>query len=208
MENCYGSFYSRESLPRNLVGDCRNFCWAWRGVCAANPKSVEPAVNQKQTVTMQTDSTMAPVRKTDWVRTDDPIALLAVGDAEDFRSAPLRDGSALPETAKAESAPLRGETAKKNEEIAAIEKQIVEKQKRIALLMRLFVNDEPAFLIDPTNKDVEAAVRERRKYEQDELLFESAEIARLRAKAEALKASGETAKAPQPFRKIQYERGK
>ena len=43
---------------------------------------------------------------------------------------------------------------------------------------------------------VETAVRERRKYEQDELLFESAEIARLRAKAETLKASGEIAKAP------------
>jgi hypothetical protein len=39
-------------------------------------------------------------------------------------------------------------------------------------------------------------VRERRKYEQDELLFESAEIARLRAKAETLKTSCEIAKAP------------
>ena len=163
------------------------------------PKSVEPAVNQKQITSVQADSTMAPVRKTDWVRTDDPLALLAVGDAEDFKGAPLRGGSALPETSNAVSvmsAPVRGEAAKKGEELAAIEKQIVEKQKRIALLMRLFVNDEPAFLIDPTNKDVETAVRERRKYEQDELLFESAEIARLRAKAETLKASGEIAKAP------------
>ena len=166
-------------------------------VCARQePKGVEPAVNQKQIANVQTDSTMAPVRKTDWVRTDDPIALLAVGDAEDFKGAPLRGGSALPETSKAVSAPVRGEAAKKSEEIAAIERQIVEKQKRIALLMRLFVNDEPAFLTDPTNKDVEAAVRERRNYEQDELLFESAEIARLRAKAETLKASGEITKAP------------
>jgi uncharacterized protein YeeX (DUF496 family) len=171
----------------------------WPGVvCAQQAKSVERAVNQKQITSVPTDSTMAPVRKTDWVRTDDPIALLAGGDTEDFKGAPLRGGSTLPETAKAsaESAPMRGEAAKKNEEIAAIEKQIVEKQKRIVLLMRLFVNDEPAFLIDPTNKDVETAVRERRKYEQDELLFESAEIARLRAKAETLKASGEIAKAP------------
>jgi len=168
-------------------------------VCARQePKSIEPAVNQKQTLNVQKDSTMAPVRKTDWVRTDDPIALLAAGDAEDFKGAPLRGGSTLPETTKVVSvvsAPLRGgDAAKKSEEIAAIEKQILEKQKRIALLMRLFVNDEPAFLIDPTNKDVEAAVRERRKYEQDELLFESAEIARLRAKAEALKTSGGIAK--------------
>ena len=166
-------------------------------VCAQQePKSVEPAVNQKQTLNVQTDSTLAPVRKTDWVRTDDPIALLAGGDTEDFKGAPLIGGTALPEKAKAISAPVRGEAAKKNEEIAAVENQIVEKQKRIALLMRLFVNDEPAFLIDPTNKDVDAAVRERRKYEQDELLFESAEIARLRAKAETLKTSGEIAKAP------------
>jgi hypothetical protein len=162
------------------------------------PKSIKPAVNQKQITSVTTDSTNPPARKTDWVRTDDPIALLAVGDAEDFKGATLRDGSALPEKAKAVSTvntPVRGDAAKKSEEIAAIEKQILEKQKRIALLMRLFVNDEPAFLIDPTKKDVEAAVRERRKYEQDELLFESAEIARLRAKAETLKASGEITKA-------------
>lgn len=170
-------------------------------VCAQQEqaKSVEPAVIQKQTLSVQTDSPMAPTRKTGWVRTDDPIALLAVGDAEDFKGAPLQSGPALPETAKAVSAvsaPVRGDAAKKSEEIAAIEKQIAEKQKRIGLLMRLFVNDEPAFLIDPTNKDVDAAVRERRKYEQDELLFESAEIARLRAKAETLKASEEIAKVP------------
>jgi uncharacterized protein YeeX (DUF496 family) len=170
-------------------------------VCARQEqaKSVEPAVNQKQTMSVTSDSANPPVRKTDWVRTDDPIALLAVGDAQDFKSAPLRGGSTLPEPTKAASevrAAVRGDAAKKSEEIAAIEKQIEEKQKRIALLMRLFVNDEPAFVIDPTNKDVDAAARERRKYEQDELLFESAEIARLRAKAETLKASGEIAKAP------------
>ena len=71
-------------------------------VCARQePKSVEPAVTQKQITNVQTDSTMAPLRKTDWVRTDDPIALLAVGNAEDFKGAPLRGGSALPETSKA-----------------------------------------------------------------------------------------------------------
>jgi hypothetical protein len=117
-------------------------------MCAQQAKSDEPAVNQKQITSVQTDSTMTSVRRTDWVPTDDPIALLAVGDAEDLKGAPLRGESTLPEASKAVSAPVRGDAAKKSEEIAAIEKQILEKQKRIALLMRLFVNDEPAFVIE------------------------------------------------------------
>lgn len=57
--------------------------------------------------------------------------------------------------------------------------------------MRLFVDDERAFLNDPTNANVDPNVHDRRKYEQDELLCESSEIARLRAKAQELRLAAQ-----------------
>jgi hypothetical protein len=74
-------------------------------------------------------------------------------------------------------------------EIVSIEQQIKDKQKRIVLLMRLFVEDERAFVNEPANVKVETAVAERRRYEQDELHWETAELARLKARLRELTAS-------------------
>ena len=81
------------------------------------------------------------------------------------------------------------EAAKKAAEIALVEKQIKDKQKRITLLMRLFVDDEQTFLRDPGNAAVDGAAVERRQYEQDELQWETAELAKLKAREEELKKS-------------------
>lgn len=120
-----------------------------------------------------TNKVVAPTRKTDQVITDDPIALLAVRpDA----------GSVAGATKATADAAFTGT------DLALLEKQIKEKQSHIVLLLRLFVDDERKFVTDPTNPAVDAATKERRKYEQDELLWETAELAKLKARWEELKA--------------------
>jgi hypothetical protein len=131
-----------------------------------------------------------PKRDTGWVTTNDPVALLA-----------LRRESVAAEATAAEAAKVTPATAtnatteeiaKRNSQIAGLEKEIQGRQERIALLMRLFVNDERPFLNDPGHAAADAAAAERRKYEQDELLYEAAQIARLRGKVEELKTAGNT----------------
>ena len=78
---------------------------------------------------------------------------------------------------------------KRAAEMASLEKQIQDKQKRIVLLMRLFVNDERPFLNDPGNPKGDEASQERRKYEQDELLWETSQLAKLKAGLNELKAA-------------------
>jgi len=122
-----------------------------------------------------------PTRNTGWVTTTDPVALLTV------RRAPKAVEAPADETANAETGtPV--DTTTKSGEIAELEKQIQIKQKKIALLMRLFATDERPFLNDPGDTTVETTAQERRKYEQDELLYETAELAKMRGQLEKLKA--------------------
>jgi len=122
-----------------------------------------------------------PTRDTGWVTTTDPVALLTVRGAARNGEAPADD------TANAAGG-APGEATTKGGEIAELEKQIQVKQKRIALLIRLFATDERPFLIDPGDTTVEATAQERRKYEQDEMLYETAELAKMRGRLEKLKA--------------------
>jgi hypothetical protein len=48
------------------------------------------------------------------------------------------------------------------------------------------VNDEQAFLRDPGNTKADPVAVERRQYEQDELRWETAELAKLKARWEVL----------------------
>lgn len=126
-----------------------------------------------------------PTRKPDQVITDDPIALLAVRREESSDNSGIRpEPSSL--GARADRRPVDA-GAKKAADIASLEKQIRERRSRIVLLMRLFVDDEKTFVIDPTNSDVDTAVKERRRYEQDELRWETAELAKLNVRLEELK---------------------
>jgi hypothetical protein len=137
-----------------------------------------------QEVTAETKPTAAanpvskPTRTPHQVVSNDPIVLLAMPS---------------PATGAASSARVQdtetsgaNETARKAAEIASVEQQIKDKQKRIVFLMRLFVEDERAFVNDPANMNVEPAVAERRRYEQDELHWETAELARLKARLREL----------------------
>jgi hypothetical protein len=54
------------------------------------------------------------------------------------------------------------------------------------------VNDEKAFVIDPSNANADALVTaERRQYEQDELRWETAELAKFKARLKELTGNGE-----------------
>ena len=124
-----------------------------------------------------------PTRKPDQQLTNDSVALLAV------RRPPTTGASTTQTGASASEAyvPMDA-TARKAAEISSLETQIKDKQKRIVLLMRLFVDDERPFLNDPSNTKVDETVQERRKYEQDELLWETAELAKLKARLNEITA--------------------
>jgi hypothetical protein len=118
-----------------------------------------------------------PVRKMEFVTTTDPVALLAVRRAREIVEAP----TLLPTATATETASTPGdESTKKAAEVAETEKLINEKQKKIVLLLRLFATDEQMFLRDPSAAEKDPSVKERRKYSQDELLWETAELARLK----------------------------
>lgn len=129
-----------------------------------------------------------PVRKPDRALTDDTLALLAVKDAQPAAETPTvrkQPGAAMTGVTSGAAE----DTEKKAAEIASLEKQIQDKTKRIALLLRLFVNDERPFLNDPANPNGDEASQERRKYEQDELLWETAELAKLKTRLNELTAA-------------------
>lgn len=127
-----------------------------------------------------------PKRKLDRVITNDSIALLAVRHPPPAIVAPSEDSAK-----RAASGTTLDDPSKKEAEIASLERQIKDKQQRIALLLRLFVSDEKAFVIDPLSTNVDAAVAERRRYEQDELRWETAEVAKLKSRLGELTGKGE-----------------
>ena len=127
-----------------------------------------------------------PKRKPDQVITNDPIALLAVR-----RTPPVIVASSEQSSKKEASGVGLDQPSKKAAEIASLEQQIRERQNRITLLLRLFVNDEKAFVIDPSNANADALVTERRQYEQDELRWETAELAKFKARLKELTGNGE-----------------
>lgn len=123
-----------------------------------------------------------PVKRTPAL-TDDSISLLGVGGAASG-AAGAKAG------AKTVEVPVLTpeDVEKKKAEIAALEKQIQDKQIKIEFLMRLFVSDERPFLNDPHATDVEADLQAKRRYEQDELKREAREMAELRERLKALSA--------------------
>jgi hypothetical protein len=127
-----------------------------------------------------------PVRKPDQELTNDPVALLAVRKAPPYIAPATAQAVA---TATDEMGVVPEDPEKRAAEMASLEKQIQDKQKRIVLLMRLFVNDERPFLNDPGNPKGDEASQDRRKYEQDELLWETAELAKLKARLNELKTA-------------------
>ena len=114
------------------------------------------------------------------VPSDDSIVRLAVK--------PAQQPSVAADTAKASGATPEDIT-KKAAEIASLEKQIQDKQKKILLLMQLFVYDEQGFLRDPGSHQADPELRERRQSEQNELHEETAKLAQLKTRLNELTAA-------------------
>jgi hypothetical protein len=150
-------------------------------IVAAGPQVKCQEVPTSSVQTVNGSTVRKPTRKPDQVITNDPIALLAPRTSA--------TAAASDANAKEDGASGATESARKAAEIASTEQQIKDKQKRIVLLMRLFVDDERAFVNDPSNTQIDSAVAERRRYEQDELHWETAELARLKARLRELTAS-------------------
>ena len=145
------------------------------GVCRAQSKNKPPNA-QPSPIAGAVQGTQ--VKKTPAL-TDDGIALLAPRPAKTATD---------PATKATPEAPQDPE--KRKAEIAALEQQIKEKQLKIQLLMRMFVLDEEAFLKDPSGQSEEEEARAKRRFEQEELLQQGKEVARLRARLELIVAAG------------------
>jgi hypothetical protein len=154
------------------------------GVCRAQTRNKPPDV-QPSSIAGEVHGTQ--VKKTPAL-TDDDIALLAARPAANPAETPKAETAAEPATkASAEAAQ---DPDKRQMEIAALEQQIKEKQLKIQLLMRMFVLDEEAFLKDPSGQSEEEEARAKRRFEQEELLQEGKEVARLRARLEQIVPPG------------------
>ena len=152
-------------------------------VCRAQSKTQSPE-GQRSPIADEVQGT--PVKITP-PPTDDGIALLAPRPSANAVQTPKADTAAAPATKGFGELPQDPEQRKA--EMAALERQIKEKQRRIQLLMRMFVLDEQAFLKDPSGESEEDEARAKRRFEQEELLQEGKEVARLQARLDLLAAA-------------------
>ena len=151
---------------------------------SASLRAQSPNGSTEAAKTQSENGPKKPVRKPDQVLTDDPVALLTVRKAPPYIAPATAQGVGK---ATDEMGAVPEDPEKRAAEIASLEKQIQDKQKRIVLLMRLFVNDERPFLNDPGNPKGDEASQDRRKYEQDELLWETSQLAKLKARLKELR---------------------
>lgn len=160
------------------------------GVCRAQSKTKPPDL-QPSSIAGEVHGTQ--VKKTPAL-TDDGIALLAPRPAANPAETAKTEAAAGPATKSSAEAPQNPEERKAA--IAALEQQIKDKQLKIQLLMRMFVLDEEAFLKDPSGQSEEEEARAKRRYEQEELLQQGKEVARLRARLEQIAPPGSEKAAP------------
>ena len=159
-------------------------------VCRAQNKD-KPRNVQTSSIAGEVHGT--PIKKTPAL-TDDDIALLALRPAAKLPEASRTDSAA--KTSTIEPGEAAQDPEKVRAEIATLEQQIKDKQRKIQLLMRMFVIDEQAFLKDPSGQSEEQEARAKRRYEQEELLQQGKDIARLRARLEQIAPPGSAKQAP------------
>ncbi len=102
------------------------------------------------------------------VASKDDIVKLQTDEASHAGDAPVPHATETPATA--------GYTP---EEIAVVQQQMKDKQKKVELLMRMFNADERPFLNDPSGQTGESDAVAKRRYEQEELRKTAAEVAAL-----------------------------
>lgn len=143
---------------------------------------------QTQTAPSSSQSAAAstPAAQQRTVITNDDIALPSGSHPQ--RSAAPPEPQPASRAQKAAQPPAEG-SANNTAEIAALQKQIRDKQKRIELLMHLFVADERQFVQSPTDAQPDSTAQARVHFEQEELRAETAACARLQTRLDALAAA-------------------
>ena len=126
--------------------------------------------------------------------TDDAIALLALRTAVNPTETSKTEAAVKPGAPGSAEVPESSE--KKHSEIGAMGQQVKEKQSKIELLMHMFVLDEQTFLRDPSGLHEDEETRAKRQFEQQELLGEARELARLQTRFSLLTAAGREKSAP------------
>ena len=149
-----------------------------------------PAASQGQSPSASSPSSgqKPPTRQTTVV-TNENIGLSLVSHAA--KPVSSANPQATPAVEKSPAAPPEN-PAKKAAEIASLRKQIKDKQKRIELLMHLFVTDERKFVQFPSDAQNDPDVEARIRAEQEELRAESAACAQLQARLDALLAANDS----------------
>jgi hypothetical protein len=71
-------------------------------------------------------------------------------------------------------------------EIAALRQEIKDKQRKLELLMKMFVADEQPFIRNPSGQSGDDDLQMKRRYEQEELRQATVEIGQLKARLEML----------------------
>ena len=71
-------------------------------------------------------------------------------------------------------------------EIVAVRQEIKDKQRKLELLMKMFVTDEQTFIRNPSGQSGDDDLAMKRRYEQEELRKQAAEIGQLRARLDVL----------------------
>jgi hypothetical protein len=71
-------------------------------------------------------------------------------------------------------------------EIVAVRQELKDKQRKLELLMKMFVTDEQTFIRNPSGQYGDDDLSMKRRYEQEELRKQAAEIGQLRARLDAL----------------------
>jgi hypothetical protein len=95
-----------------------------------------------------------------------------------------------------QAAPAEAAKAKRNPEVEALKQQITEQQKQVDLLLRLNALDQDTFLSNPDHaRDIQG--KAKLDAQQEEIHAKVAEVARLKAKLEAI-APGESVKVQPP----------
>jgi hypothetical protein len=128
------------------------------------------------------------------VITDDDISLLA--EVPTAKSAETPKAEAAMDHEAGESAGVSKDPENLKVKNLALAHQIKEKQMKIELLMRIFATDEQSFLRDSSGQLEDEETRAKRKFEQEELLQQTKEIAELRSKLDLLSSEGDEKAAP------------
>jgi hypothetical protein len=164
--------------PRRCLGvSLRFICGVWAifclvGLSVTNAQDKSPAAtkSQPQQATVITNENMLSLPRAPRIVVSPSPQLTEGNQKASAASAPTHDPSL------------------KAAEITSLQKELKDKQKHIELLMRLFVADERRWVQFPTDEVSDPAAKARIRFEQDELLAESAACARIQAKLNALTA--------------------